>query len=194
MRLIEFGRRAHARSWDCAFVVCSAGIAGLIHDSWPKSGQGPGIDLHVVFGLLLWILVVMQFHQANLASRINAANLHSFCRQLSRAVYFLLYILFGASQIIRAGVFLWNRGTFGALHPAVLQPPENLRDYLAYGILALLTIRALAMLHRHMLKRGGLAQRLPTTSTTNESAISAARGRGCAAVAAGAGPKSAVTR
>jgi hypothetical protein len=38
------------------------------------------------------------------------------------------------------------------------------------------------------------AQRLPTTSTTNESGISAGRGCGCSAVAGGAGPKSAVTR
>jgi diguanylate cyclase (GGDEF)-like protein/PAS domain S-box-containing protein len=37
-------------------------------------------------------------------------------------------------------------------------------------------------------------QRLPTTRTTKESSISVGRGRGCSAVAAGAGPKSAVTR
>jgi cytochrome b561 len=194
IRFIEFGRRAHARSWDFALLVCSVGIVGLIHDSWPKSAQGPWINLHVVFGLLLWILVVAQFQHARSASLINGANLHSFCRQLSRAVYFLLYILFGANQIVRAGVFLWNRGTWGALHPAILQPPENLRDYLAYGIFALLTIRALAVLQSHMLKHGGLPHGFPTTNTTNESAISAGRGRGCAAVAGAAGPKSAVTR
>jgi hypothetical protein len=73
----------------------------------------------------------------------------------------LLYIVFGANQIIRFAVFLWNRGTSAVMHPAIVQPPENLRDYLAYGIFALLTIRALAALHRHMLKRGALPSTLP---------------------------------
>jgi hypothetical protein len=62
-------------------------------------------------------------------------------RQLSRAVYLLLYVLFGVSQIVRIGATLWNSQAYGASHPAILQPPENLCDYLAYGILALLSIR-----------------------------------------------------
>jgi hypothetical protein len=69
--------------------------------------------------------------------------------------------LFGANQMIRFAVFLWNQGTFGATHPAIVQPPENLRDYLAYGIFALLTIRALTALHRLTLKRGGLPSAFP---------------------------------
>jgi hypothetical protein len=63
----------------------------------------------------------------------------------------LLYVLFAASQLMAVGVFWWNRGTLGALHPAVQQPPENLRDYLAYGICALLTIHVLAALQRRQL-------------------------------------------
>jgi cytochrome b561 len=106
-------------------------------------------------------MVVAQFRQACFSSLPHGADSQSICRQLSRAVYFLLYVLFGANQIIRFAVFLWNQGTAGATHPAIVQPPENLRDYLAYGILALLTIRAMAALHRHMLKRGGLPSTLP---------------------------------
>ncbi len=115
------------------------------------------INLHAVFGLLLWIMVVAQFQQrARAPSLMHAANVDSSCRQLSRAVYLLLYVLFGADQIIRAGVPRWNGGAFGASHPAIAQPPENLRDYLAYGMLALLTIRALAALHRRTLERRAL--------------------------------------
>jgi cytochrome b561 len=161
MRSIEPGRRARARAWVFALLVCTVGIVGLVLDSWPRSVQGPWINLHAVFGLLLWIMVVAQFRQARSCSPVHGADLHSICRQSSRAVYFLLYILFGANQIIRFAVFLWNQGTFGATHPAIVQPPENLRDYLAYGILALLTIRALTALHRHTLKRGGLPSSFP---------------------------------
>ena len=160
IRPVELGGGAHARAWLCALLICTVGIVGLVHDSWPKTVQGSWINLHAVFGLLLWIMVVAQFRQARSGSPLHGADSRSICRQLSRAVYFLLYILFGASQIIRFAVFLWNRGTLAATHPAIVQPPENLRDYLAYGIFALLTIRALAALHRHLLKRGGA---LPST-------------------------------
>jgi cytochrome b561 len=161
MRSIELGRRAPPRAWVFAFLVCTVGIAGLVLDSWPKSVQGAWINLHAVFGLLLWIMVVAQFRRARSGSLVHAADFHSICRQSSRAVYFLLYILFGANQIIRFAVFLWNKGTIGATHPAIVQPPENLRDYLAYGIVALLTIRALTALHRHTLKRGKLTSAFP---------------------------------
>jgi cytochrome b561 len=161
MRSIELGRPPHARGWVFALLVCTVGIAGLVLDSWPKSVKGPWINLHAVFGLLLWIMVVAQFRQARSNSLVHAADFHSSCRQSSRTVYFLLYVLFGANQMIRSAVFLWNRGTFGATQPAIVQPPENLRDYLAYGIVALLTIRALTALHRHTLKQGGLPSTFP---------------------------------
>jgi cytochrome b561 len=161
MRSTELGHRAQARAWVFAVLVCAVGIVGLVHDSWPKSVQAPWINLHAVFGLMLWIMVVAQFRQAYSGRLVHGADYHSICRQSSRAVYFLLYILFGANQIIRFAVFLWNQGTIGAMHPAIVQPPENLRDYLAYGILALLTIRALTVLHGQSSKRGGLPSAFP---------------------------------
>jgi cytochrome b561 len=160
-RPIELVRGAHARAWAFAFLVSTVGIVGLVHDSWPKSVQVQWLNLHAVFGLLLWIMVVAQFQQARSGSLVQGADLRSICRQLSRAVYFLLYILFGANQIVRYAVFLWNRAAIGAAHPAIVQPVENLRDYLAYGIVALLTIRALTALHGHMLKRAGLPSAFP---------------------------------
>jgi hypothetical protein len=64
--------------------------------------------------MLLMIAVLVQYQQ-------HARDI----RQLSRAVFLLLYLLFGVNQI------------------ASLQPHENLRDYLAYGVFALLTVHAL---------------------------------------------------
>jgi cytochrome b561 len=161
-RSIELGRRAPVRSWDLPLLVCTVGIAGLLHDSWPTPELRPWINLHAVFGLLLWIMVVAQFEQgARSPSLLQQANFQVLCRQLSRVVYILLYILFGANQLIRCGVIFWNRESIGALHPAILQPPENLRDYLVYGIIALLTIHACAALHRHIPKRSGITSTFP---------------------------------
>ncbi|HEY0799632.1 MAG TPA: hypothetical protein VGD54_02245, partial [Steroidobacteraceae bacterium] len=123
-------------------------------DSWPGAMQWSWINLHPVFGMLLWIMVLAQFHKrASLSNLLHGADMHTVCRQLSRTVYLLLYVLFGVNQLIRAGVVLWNGGMHGASKPAILQPPENLRDYLAYGIVALITIHALAAMQRHV-KRG----------------------------------------
>jgi hypothetical protein len=78
---------------------------------------------------------------------------HQLCRRLSRRVYLLLYFLFGLSQLVRVAAILWNSGARGALHPAIMPPPENLRDYLAYGVFALLTLQALAAAQCQALKR-----------------------------------------
>jgi cytochrome b561 len=161
IRPIELASRAHARAWVFACLVCTVGIVGLVHDSWPTSVQVQWLNLHAAFGLLLWIMVVAQFRQARSGGLVQGTDVHSICRQLSRAVYLLLYVVFGANQIVRFAAFLWNRAAIGATHPAIVQPPENLRDYLAYGILALLTIRALTALHGHMLKRAGLPSAFP---------------------------------
>jgi cytochrome b561 len=156
IKFTELRRLAHPR-WDAAFLAGAAGIvgvvgiAGLVRDSWPGRIPGPWINLHAVFGVLLWIMVVAQFQQRIRApSPMQGADFDTSCRQLSRAVYLLLYFVFGAAQIIRA-----------MLHPAIAQPPENLRDYLAYGMLALLTLRAMAARHRRTLGRTEMPSAFP---------------------------------
>jgi cytochrome b561 len=143
MKRYETSRLAAMRSWDFAWLVCVVGIACLLRD-----------NLHAVFGVLLWIMVVVKFRQgARSSNLVHAADFGLLSRQLSRQVYALLYAVFGAGQIMHAAVFFWNRGDFGASRPAILQPQENLRDFLAYGIVALLTIRALALLYQFNARR-----------------------------------------
>jgi cytochrome b561 len=98
-----------------AVLVCGVGVAGLTLDAWPRPPHG-WINLHPLFGTLLLIAVIVQFQRRE-----------KDVRQLSRAVYLLLYLLFAVNQLVR-------------------QPPENVRDYLAYGFLALLSIHLLSAL------------------------------------------------
>jgi cytochrome b561 len=135
-------------------LVCAAGVAGLILDSWPRPAHGTWINLHPLFGVLLMIAALVQFQQ-------HAGNI----RQLSRAVFLLLYLLFGVSQIIRIGARLWNSQAHGASHPAILQRPENLRDYLAYGVLALLAIHVLGALRGVNVRRQRAQQMNQATSS-----------------------------
>jgi cytochrome b561 len=145
---------AGARRLLLALSFCAIGIAGLLQDSWPGELPLPGINLHAIFGAMLWLTVVAQFCRSNLGGPpLRAAGVQQLCRRLSRRVYLLLYVLFGVSLLVRMAAILWNGGTQGASHPAILPTPENLRDYLAYGVFALLTIHALAAVQCHALKR-----------------------------------------
>jgi cytochrome b561 len=175
-----------ARRMAFVLAVCTVGTTSVLRDTWPKAMHWPLIDLHAAFGVLLCLMVVAQFHAANLrAVPLSEVGLHTFCRRLTRLVFLMLYVLFGVNELVSVAVRLWNDGPHGSGQPALLPSPESLRVYLAYGVVALIIIRVLG---------AWMAQRSPTTSTTKESSISAGRGRGCSAVAAGAGPKSAVTR
>jgi len=134
-----------------ALPICATGIAGLLRDSWPTALYLPA-GLHALFGAMLWLMVLAQFRQAHRCA-LGPSGAYALRRRLSRGVFLQLYILFGVSQILRIAVILWNRGQSSAAHMAILQPPENLRDYLAYGVFALLTIQALAvLLQRRALK------------------------------------------
>jgi len=178
IKVVESGAHAAVvRRLSLALPLAAIAIAGLLRDSWPGALHLPGINLHAIFGATLWLMVVAQFRHANLANPpLRSAGVHELCRRLSRRVYLVLYVLFGVSQIVRMAAILWNSGTQGASHPAILPSPENLRDYLAYGVFALLTIHILAALQFHALKRVVAHHRSPTTSTTNESGIIAGRG------------------
>jgi cytochrome b561 len=133
-----------------ALPICVIGAAGLLRDAWPTALYLPGTGLHALFGVMLLTMVLAQFRQASRSAPAQSgAGMHELSRRLSRGVFLQLYILFGMSQIVRLAVILWNNGQ-RASPMAILQPPENLRDYLAYGILALLTIHALATRQQHL--------------------------------------------
>lgn len=155
MKIVESGSlAANARSRWLGLPLCAVGIAGLLQDSWPVVQLPSGVNLHAIFGAMLWLTVVTQFGLASLAGPpLGAAGVHELCRRLSRRVYLLLYVLFGVSQIVLMAPILWDSGAHGAVHPAATPSPENLRDYLAYGVFALLTLHALAAARCHALKR-----------------------------------------
>jgi cytochrome b561 len=145
---------ANARRLWLVPPLWALGIAGLLRDSWPGAPHLPGVNLHAIFGAMLWLIVVAQYSHASLAGPpLSSTGVHELCRRLSRWLYLLLYMLFGASLLVRLAAIVWNGGAQGMSHPAVLPAPENLRDYAAYGAFALLTIRVLAAAQCQTLKR-----------------------------------------
>jgi cytochrome b561 len=155
IKVVESGvSAASARSFWLTLPLGAVGTAALLQDSWPGALIPSDINLRAIFGALLWLSVVVRFGRASLAGPpLAAAAVHELRRRLSRQVYLLLYLLFGASQIVRIAALLWNGGHPRAAHPAILPPPENLQDYLAYGVFALLSVHAIAAAQCQALKR-----------------------------------------
>jgi cytochrome b561 len=113
-------------------LVAATGIAGVLAGALPTSVPWAPMSLHAVFGVLLLSLVVLGSRRGISQAPLSETAALALCRRLSRSVYLVLYLTIGGDQLVRAG---WNA--------AALQPPENLRDYFAYGLLALVTIRTL---------------------------------------------------
>ncbi|HEY2145108.1 MAG TPA: hypothetical protein VGH12_03485 [Steroidobacteraceae bacterium] len=137
-------RRAPALGRLILALCCAAGVAGLLQDSWRGLNGAPWADFHLMFGLLLWLTVLVWFSERrNQACPLHTIELRDFRRHLSRVVYLLLYVLFGLNLLIIVGASVWDPR---ASHATMQDSGENLRDYLAYGLLALLTIHLLAAL------------------------------------------------
>jgi cytochrome b561 len=104
-----------------------AGIAAVVQDSLAKSAPASYMNLHALFGALLWASVVARFHRRlHQSPRMLPIDIREFSRHLSRLVYLMLYILMLARLIIGS--------------PAA----PDFQGYLGYGLIALITIRVLA--------------------------------------------------
>src|SRR5450631_3483656 len=77
---------------NLALLVVIVGIAGVLHDSM---GSVPGyMNLHAVFGVLLWVSVVARFHRRlHQSPPMLPIEIREFSRHLSRLVYLMLYVL-----------------------------------------------------------------------------------------------------
>ena len=137
-------------------LVLVVGLLGLIQDSWPKPAPASWMNLHIVFGALLWVCVVARFYGGMRRSPgMLPAEIQALSRQLSRLVYLLLYGLMFFGLII--GILRT------ALHDPIVGGAENFQSYLVGGLAALVTIRVLAALcHRfviqghHLVVRDGM--------------------------------------
>jgi cytochrome b561 len=111
---------------NLTLLVVIAGIAAVVQDSLAKSAPASYVNLHALFGALLWASVVARFHRRmHQSPRMLPIDIREFSRHLSRLVYLLLYILMLVRLII---------GSPAAPH---------FQGYLGYGLIALITIQVL---------------------------------------------------
>jgi len=114
------------RSNLASLLVLTVGLLGLFHD-----------NLHVLFGVLLWVCVVARFYRhVRRLHPMQPVDIRTLVRDLSRWVYLLLYVLM---------FFCLSIGILRTTpHRPILESAEDFQSYLAYGLFALATIHALA--------------------------------------------------
>ncbi len=127
-------------------LVLVVGVLGLSHDCWAGAAAASWMNLHALFGMLLWVTVVARFcGRMHREPRMLPIDIRTYSRRLSRLVYLLLYVLLAFSLII--GIL------HRAPHRTFIAPAEDFQGYLAYGIVALVTIRAMsALCHRFVIR------------------------------------------
>jgi hypothetical protein len=108
------------------------------------------LNFHWLFVVLLSAWVAMRFYRhMHQDPHIQPSDVRAFARHLSRLVYLLLYVLMLLSLSLRCVRYLVKGTAMGTA--------DDFQVYLAGGVIALIVIRALAMLCRHLLLQGARA-------------------------------------
>jgi cytochrome b561 len=165
-----------------AVLIIVVGVLGLLHDSWPKETASFWINIHVMLGLLVWILVIARLwwrSQHPPPALSPAAG--EFSRRLSGPVHWLLYALIFVIPIIGAVTFIWHGRVFnfGLFHldfgirsnRAIFHPTEDIHGYLAYALFALAGLHALAALWHHYIRHDDVLRRMWPDQEKRNSAL-----------------------
>lgn len=167
----RYGSVAIAFHWIMAPLIVVVGVLGLLHDSWPKRTQTFWINIHALFGLLVWVLVIVRFwwrsrHPPPALSR----EIGEVSRRLSGGAHGLLYVLIFVVPVIGAVTFIWHgraldfglfRLNFGIRsNRAIFRPTEDIHGYLAYALFALAGIHVVIALWHHFVRRDGVVRRM----------------------------------
>ncbi|MGO9934418.1 MAG: hypothetical protein ACLPV8_21740 [Steroidobacteraceae bacterium] len=170
-----------ALQWTMAALVIVVGTLSLVQHSWIRQGLEVWVNIHLLFGLLLWGWVIARVHWGVKRSpRMLPKEAREFSRHLSRIVYLLLYLIIGVRQIIGLVNWLWHGGTFdfnlfderfrNGPDRAVFNPKDDFQLFLAYGLSALVIARVLVYsLWLRSVERAGLLKGAAGANTTRES-------------------------
>jgi cytochrome b561 len=167
----RYGSGAIAFHWTMFLLVVGVGVLGLLHDSWPKQTQAFWINLHVMFGLLLWLTLIARFwwrmRHVPPALPIEVSQI---ARRLSTPVHLGLYALMFITPMLGIVTFVWHgrifdfglfQLNFGVRSDrTIFEPTEDIHGYLAYSLFALVGIHALAALWHEFILHDGVVRRM----------------------------------
>jgi cytochrome b561 len=153
MRLRTHSVALNRRRWRIVLhvtlgvIVVFVGFLGTLDHSGMRTVVASWINIHALFGALLFALVVARL-QWCLESRppAGAADLRELTRHLSRIVYLLLYLVFGAGVVINIVKYLFLANAVCRLQKCMISlPTGDLRAIFVYGVAVLVAIRVLIL-------------------------------------------------
>ena len=162
---------AMAFHWTMFVLVVIVGVLGLLHDDWPKETQGFWINIHVMFGLLLWFVLMARLaYRRRHPPPVLPTSVGAFSRRFSSPVHMALYALLFITPILGIVTFIFHGRIFDfglfQVDPgvkkdhAIFGPTEDIHGYLAYALFALAALHAVAALWHHFRLRDGVLQRM----------------------------------
>jgi cytochrome b561 len=136
---ISSSRLASTRTLFCSMAsLVVLGVIGLTYDSWLEGTPVSWISVRTLFALLLWGFVIARFYwRVKHFWPMSLVEIRELSRGLSRMVYLLLYVVVGINQLLGIRHVIWYGGA--------LEPAAGLQPFLAYGLVAVIMIRVLAL-------------------------------------------------
>jgi cytochrome b561 len=128
-------------------IVVSVGLLGTLDHSGMRRVVASWINIHALFGALLFALVVARL-QWCVESRppAGAAELRELTRHLSRIVYLLLYLVIGTRVVVNIVNYSFlAEAACRSQNCMQLQSTGDLRAIVAYGVAVLVAIRVLIL-------------------------------------------------
>jgi cytochrome b561 len=162
---------AVAFHWAMVVLVVTVGVLGVLHDSWPKQTQAFWINVHALIGILLWVLLLARFgYRLRHTPPTLPSDLGAFSRRFSSPVHLTLYALVFVIPILGFVTFIYHGRVFDfglfdlnvgvKKNRAIFGPTEEIHGYLAYALLALAGLHALAALWHHFVLHDGVLARM----------------------------------
>ena len=157
--------------WIIVVLVAGLGTVGLLFDDFAKATQPFWINLHAVFGLLFFTLVILR-----LLWRIGhtppdlPANVGEFARRASHPMHMLMYAVMLAIPPLGVVAFVWHGRAFNfglftldfgvKANRAIFHPAEDYHGWLVYGLFGLIALHGMAALWHQVLRKDHLMLRM----------------------------------
>ena len=146
--------RAPTAFYGCfAMVAVAVGVLGLLGPSGPRQMLESWINIHALFGLLLFGLVLARCRWSLKRSPLMLrSDIRQLSRHLSRTVYLLLYLVIGVRELIAILNSIWHGGVldfnlfdqrFRGPDYMGLNPKDDFQLFFASGLIALIFLRLL---------------------------------------------------
>jgi cytochrome b561 len=169
----RYGAAAIAFHWLAAALIAFLGVLGVLLGSFPKQNQPFWVNLHGTVGLLYVAVVLVRIgwrlsHQPPELP----PDIGEFSRRTSTPVHLLLYALMLVVPAVGMVAYVWHGRAFDyglfrmdfaiPLTPNLFKPAETMHGWLAYGLLGVAGLHALAALWHHFFRRDHILTRMLT--------------------------------